>query len=82
MNGVLRLCVHVGRVYRDIERQGNQVPEQPQRTLKALLNRTQRDTVAKTERQTLAVCIHVPKVECISRGKAESRMYLASKYRF
>lgn len=73
MKGVLRtLRTGVGRVYRDIERQIDKVPEQQQTKLQDLLSRTQRILTQKPHDKNKLYALHAPEVECIAKGNART----------
>ena len=73
MKAVLRtLRTRVGRVYRDILRQIDKVPEHRQAALKELLGRTQRILTQKTKDKNKLYALHAPEVECIAKGKART----------
>lgn len=73
MKAVLRtLRTRVGRVYRDILRQLDKVPQTQQAALRELLGRTQRILTQKTKDKNKLYALHAPEVECIAKGKART----------
>lgn len=72
MKGVLRtLGTRVGRVYRDILRQVDNVPHTQQAALKALLGKTQRILTQKTKDKNKLYALHAPEVECVAKVRRE-----------
>jgi len=73
MKSALRsLRTRVGRVYRDIARQIDQVPVSQQAKLKELLSKTQRIVQQKPQDKNKLYALHAPEVECIAKGKART----------
>lgn len=73
MKAVLRtLSTRVGRVYRDVLRQIDKVPEHQQAALKELLGKAQRILAQKTRDKNKLYALHAPEVECIAKGKART----------
>lgn len=79
MRGVLRtLRTRVGRVYRDIERQLEEVSAAQLPALTELMARVKRILTQQTKDKNKLYALHAPEVECIAKGKAKSS---ARKYR-
>jgi IS5 family transposase len=73
MKAVLRtLRTRVGRVYRDVLRQIDKVPEHQQAALKELLGKTRRILTQKIKDKNKLYALHAPEVECIAKGKART----------
>jgi IS5 family transposase len=62
----------VGRVYRDIGRQMDQISESHQDAAKDLMHRLNRILTQTTKDKNKLYALHAPEVECISKGKARN----------
>jgi IS5 family transposase len=62
----------VGRVYRDIGRQMDQIAESRQDAAKDLMHRVNRILTQATKDKNKLYALHAPEVECISKGKARN----------
>ena len=62
----------VGRVQREVARQLGDLPEQAQVLVGDLLARTGRILAQRTKDKNKLYALHVPEVECISKGKART----------
>jgi len=73
MNKALRsLRCRVGRIWREIDRKVQQVDEQAQTSLRALLARTRRILEQRPKDKNKLYALHAPEVECIAKGKART----------
>jgi IS5 family transposase len=71
MHRLLRkLRSRVGRIYREVERQLDQVPQQPRQKLAQLLGATKRILTQRPKDKKKLYALHAPEVECIAKGKA------------
>jgi IS5 family transposase len=59
----------VGRVYREVARQLDQLPQQAQSQARELLQRAGRILTQKPRDKNKLYAMHAPEVECISKGK-------------
>src|SRR5207253_3801626 len=74
MRGALRtLRSRVGRVWREMERQLDQVPEPQHKKLSQLLARTHRILTKQIKDKNKLYALHAPEVECIAKGKARTK---------
>lgn len=62
----------VGRVYRDVQRQMDSLPEQVCTRLQSLLQRVGRILNQKPKDKHKLYALHAPEVECIAKGKART----------
>jgi len=62
----------VGRVYRDVGRQIEQIAESRQDAAKDLMHRVNRILTQTTKDKNKLYALHAPEVECISKGKART----------
>lgn len=69
---VKALCTRVGRVYRDVQRQHEQLPHSAKAHAQDLLQRVQRILTQQTKDKNKLYALHAPEVECISKGKART----------
>lgn len=73
MNKALRtLRSRVGRVWRDIDRQMDQVRETARASLQDLMARTKRILDQRPKDKNKLYALHAPEVECIAKGKART----------
>lgn len=73
MHRLLRkLRSRVGRLYRELERQLDQVPQQHRQKLTQLLGATQRILTQRPKDKKKLYALHAPEVECIAKGKART----------
>jgi IS5 family transposase len=63
------LTSRVGRVYREVARQLDQLPQQAQSQARELLQRAGRILTQKTKDRNKLYALHAPEVECIAKGK-------------
>lgn len=63
------LASRVGRVYREVARQLDQLPQQAQSQARELLQRAGRILTQKTKDRNKLYALHAPEVECIAKGK-------------
>lgn len=63
------LRTRVGRVYREIQRNMDHIPEQNQPQARDLLHRVNRILTQKKQDKNKLYALHAPEVECISKGK-------------
>ncbi|KGR92653.1 putative iSXoo4 transposase [Burkholderia sp. ABCPW 111] len=71
MKGALRtLCLRMGRVMRDVERQLDGVARQSRPALEDLIGRTKRILSQKQKDKNKLYALHAPEVECLAKGKA------------
>ena len=66
------LRTRVGRVYREIQRNMDHIPEQNQAQARDLLHRVNRILTQKKQDKNKLYALHAPEVECISKGKART----------
>ena len=66
------LRTRVGRVYRDVERQIDSLPEAQQAQGKKLLQRVNRILTQQPKDKNKLYALHAPEVSCISKGKART----------
>jgi len=66
------LRTRVGRVYRDVERHIDQLPESQQTQGKHLLQRVNRILSQQPKDKNKLYALHAPEVNCISKGKARA----------
>jgi transposase, IS5 family len=66
------LRTRVGRVYREIQRNMDAIPEPEQTQAKDLLHRVNRILTQKKLDKNKLYALHAPEVECISKGKART----------
>lgn len=73
MNRTLRtLKTRVGRVYRDVQRNIEAIPEAHRSTANDLLFRVNRSLTQQRKDKNKLYALHAPEVECISKGKART----------
>ncbi len=66
------LKTRVGRVYRDVQRNLDQIPEAHQARARDLLSRVNRILTQQRKDKNKLYALHAPEVECISKGKTRT----------
>ena len=66
------LRVRVARVYREVTRQIDELPEQARRKAQDLLHRVGRILTQQSRDKHKLYALHAPEAECISKGKARA----------
>lgn len=66
------LKTRVGRVYRDVQRNLDQIPEAHQARARDLLSRVNRILTQQRKDKNKLYALHAPELECISKGKTRT----------